>query len=164
MQELRAPILAGFAMLLAFAGCNNSQPAATPPPAAIPMASTPPVNPVLEVLQTAEDKKDEVRTAGLTQGSVVTWTSTTTQFSVQFDSKKMNPCDPKGTSVSPTSSFTYLSTTTSPYTATCTIVDTNSLPSGKVPYRYQVYAVPPGIPYIHTNSHCEGCVIDMSGL
>lgn len=164
MQGQRAGMLAAFAALVAFAGCNSS-PSTTPAPAApapAPVVATSVANPTLETLQTDDDnKKSEVRIGGLAPGSVVTWTSAAA-FYVQFDSAKLNPCDPKGTGVSSISPFTYNSTTSSPYTATCTIV---APPSGKRAYRYNVYPgqLPPATLRIQTNSHCEGCVIDMSG-
>jgi hypothetical protein len=165
MQGRRATILTTLAVLLAFAGCNNSQPTVQPAPAPTPTpATTPVVNPVLDVLQTDTDtKKDEVRTASLTPGSsVVTWTSTSA-FNVQFDSADTNPCD-ISTAYSRSVPFIYNSQevgSTTKYTVTCTIASKS--PAQKPPYRYKVKPGQYSPGGSRTGSHCEGCVMEVDG-
>lgn len=167
MQAYRGRALTIIAVLLALTGCPKEQ---TKPPAAAAPASlaTDQIvnNPVFRVLRTnPERNKSEVRLGDLTPGSsTVTWTSET-EFYVQFDSAKQNPCATDNSA--PMRSYAYNSTFNTSihqWVATCKIV---KKPGG--PLRYEIFpkSYPPGNrkkpgknKEVDSGGHCEGCVID----
>jgi hypothetical protein len=159
MQGNRVIAVMAFIVLLGLVGCNKDQPHPSPAEAAAPAAAqvtppAPPPNPVLNV-DTGVNNPFEVHTAGLAQGTALTWTYSKS-FYVQFPNKNNNPC-----SETPSFDQSYSSPGSGPtYTVTCTMKN----PPSRRKYLYNIGSpTPPPSPTpspAPLTGHCEGCIIE----
>ena len=165
MQGRRASILTAFAMLLAFAGCNSSQPAAAPAPGAVPAGPSPavakqidPPAPNLTIIHRNGTNKGEAHQL-VQNGTLVEWEYDKPGYYVYFPDG--SPCTSQ-TNPLPLNST---SGTTEPYTTSCTI---NTDQHG-VPLPYEITKQPPHAKPTKPaqsktskiGSHCEGCVMEV---
>lgn len=164
MQVCRIGLVLAAGVLFTVAGCKQADvPKSEEPPKVNVQASAP--NIALSVnVDDASGNKDgafEVHPAGLTKGSIVTWTYDV-PFSIYFKAKDGSPCDDGASTLKAVQDTTSAVTS---YQATCIIKEK---PSNKK-YRYTIgldtapakgaspkrRRRPTG-----PTDHCEGCIID----
>jgi hypothetical protein len=157
MQVSRVRVFLAFGVICALAGCkpaevvsSKSCPAPAPPGIAL--------NVYIDDGHGHDKDGWEVHSAGAAPSGQITWTTTTApNFTVTFSGAN-SPCNDIKT------------TSTSPYTVTCTLKNPSSGTSHPYPYQIglagppatdghklpkQKFPAPPG-----GNDHCEGCVVD----
>lgn len=159
MQGHRPTILTAFAVLLAFAGCNSQPPQAAAPVAAAggqPAAAAKPSDPPatkLTILHRKGSRKGEAHQL-VTNGTTVEWEYDQPGYYVNFVGT--SPCGVPSIALSSTPGMT------EPYTASCKITATQA---GL--YLYTITNKPSTQPADSktgkTGTHCEGCVLEMSG-
>ena len=156
MRGQRASILTAFAALLAFAGCNNQQPATAAPGAVSGGAPVPAVKPSdppapnLTILHRKGTHKGEAHQL-VHLGTTVEWEYDKPGYYVNFVGT--SPCAAQSYPLNPTSG------TTEPYTASCTI--TANTPGASFYYAITNKAsTKPADSKGKTGTHCEGCSLD----